>query len=280
MLVHWQPAAADLHQFLTGFVERRDQVPVGLSLELPLATPLLHVTLGAAYSFERHGDFEPMPRLSLWGFNARTRLTRPEGCIHAFVAVLTFRGADLLAPGAVSQAQGICLDLSLPLGRNAVRLLDHLESARGFSERCEVVQSHLRDLLRAGRGDRSSHVHDIAGDIAANRLRGSVASIANRFGLSERTLRNHFHADIAVSPKTLLRVARLNRVMRALHPSPWGGSHAADVRLEFFDDAHFHNEFRSLTGISPRDYVRRKGVSGDSLVYNLLDEPKTVASRM
>ncbi len=90
MHVCWQPADADLRPFLTGMVERCDRVPAGLSLELPVGRPLLHVTLGADYGFAQDGGFERMPHLSLWGFDARTRVTRPEGCLHALVAVLTY----------------------------------------------------------------------------------------------------------------------------------------------------------------------------------------------
>jgi AraC-like DNA-binding protein len=261
-----------LRPFLTGLVERCDLVSIGLSLELPVARPFLHVTLGADYSFARDGRFEPMPHLSLWGFNAQTRVTRPEGRLHAFVAVLTFRGADLLAPGAALTANGKCLDLSDHLGDDGARLLHRLRSARQFSERCAILQTHFRDLAGSAEARRTSYVHDIADRIASNHLTNSVAAIARHVGVNERSLRNHFRARLGVSPKRMLRIARLNRAVRALHPLGWGEREHRDVRLEFFDDAHFHNEFRLLTGLTPREFQSRKRASGDGLVYSLLGE--------
>lgn len=244
----------------------------GLSLELPVARPLLHVTLGADYSFAQNARFEPMPHLSLWGFNDRTRVTRPEGCLHAFVAILTFRGAELLAPGAARSATGHRLDLVDCLGDAGARLLHRLRSAHRFSERCAILQACLRGLARSAEAGRTSYVHDIADRIAANRLPNSVAAIARHIGMSERSLRNHFNTAFGVSPKRMLRIARLNRAIRALHPLGWGEGEHCDVRLEFFDDAHFHNEFRLLTGLTPREFQGRKRASGDTLVYSLLGE--------
>lgn len=247
-------------------------MPAGMSLELPLARPMLHVTLGADYSFARDGRFEPMPHLSLWGFDARTRVTRPEGRLHALVTILTFRGAELLAPGTTKGATGNRLDLVDCLGDGGARLLHRLKSADRFSERCAILQACFRDLARSAQTRPPSYVHDIADRIAANRLRNSVAMIARHIGVSERSLRNHFNTAFGVPPKRMLRIARLNRSIRALHPLGWGDGEHSDVRLEFFDDAHFHNEFRLLTGLTPREFQSRKRASGDTLVYSLLGE--------
>ena len=245
---------------------------MGVSLELPLARPLLHVTLGADYSFARAGRFEAMPHLSLWGFNAQTRVTRPEGRLHAFVAVLTFKGVELLAPGAAVGANGTCLDLLDRLGDSGSQLLHRLRSARRFTERCAVLQAYLR--ARAGEAKSASYTHQIADRIASNELTGAVAAVAHRVGVNERSLRNHFRARLGVSPKRMLRIARLNRMMRTLNPFGWGETAHGDVRLEFFDDAHFHNEFRQLTGLTPREFRLRKLESGDTLVYSLLGRPQ------
>jgi hypothetical protein len=70
----------------------------------------------------------------------------------------------------------------------------------------------------------------------------------------------------------LLRVARFNRTLRALHPRPWSGRSAQDVRLEFFDDSHFSHEFRAHAGISPAAFVAAKTLSGDAMLHRLLTD--------
>ncbi len=258
-----------MHPFLGGFVERRDRTPVGQSLELPVVRPLLHVTLGADYSFARDGRFEAMPPLSLWGFNSRTRVTRPAGRIHAFVAVLTYRGAELLAPEAPLSANGHWVDLIDRLGDEGSRLLHSLRTARGFAERRAILQAFFAERARSPLAIPTSRAHQVADRIAASEVKGPVAAVAQRAGMSERGLRAQFRARLGVSPKRMLRIARLNRAMRALNPHGWGDGEPGDVRLEFFDDAHFHNEFRQLTGLTPRAFHRHKRERGDTLVYSL-----------
>lgn len=269
--VRWQAAAADLRPFVSGFVERRDHLPFGESLELPLARPLLHATLGADYGFGKGGRVEPMPHLALWGFNEHRRETCPAGRLHAFVAVLTFRGAELLAPNAARVALGQSIDLAARPGAEGPQLLDRLRAAPGFAERCAIVQRVFRD--RAVDAAPPGVAQHIADGIASNRLAGPVGQLAQRAGVNERTLRQQFQAALGVSPKRMLRIARLNRAMRALNPLGWGDPEITDVRLEFFDDAHFHNEFRSLTGMTPREFQRRKRESGGALNYSLLGRP-------
>ena len=271
MSVRWLRPSRDLSLYVSGFVERVDSDVFGQSLELPVGTPFLHAVLGADYAFAREGTFAPMPALSLWGFVERSRVTRPAGRLHAFVAALTYRGAALLAPP--TETRGICLDLLSVLGDEAQTLMQQLHMAGSFPERCGLMESFIRERVANQRADRGQCVYDVADAIVAGRLRGSVASIAARLDLHERTLRHQFRHHLAASPKMLLRVARLNRVIRAIHPTPWGDALPEDVTAEFFDDAHFHQEFVSLTGLSPRQFIQAKRLSGDPLVYCLANWP-------
>ncbi len=267
MTLRWRAADDDLAPFIRGFAERRDETPVGMSLELPLATPLLHLTLGADYGVQGPDGLEPMPRVSLWGASGEARLTRPAGRLHAFVAVLTFRGAAALAPDLAPAAAGRCLDLAPALGGDDRQAFAQARRLASFDDRVGLVQAAFRRLPRRD-GRRPDGAAGIADAIASNRLAGRVADVAGRYGLSERTLRNRFRADIGCSPKQLLRVARFNRLVRAIHPQPWGRRYPGDIRLEYFDDAHLHNDFKALAGLSPRGFVAAKRASGDSLVHS------------
>jgi methylphosphotriester-DNA--protein-cysteine methyltransferase len=105
--------------------------------------------------------------------------------------------------------------------------------------------------------------------IVQDRWTGSVAALGHAFGVEERTLRNRFRRETGWSPKALLRVARFNGALPALHPRSWAGPPTFDVRLEFADDAHFHREFTALAGIPPTAFARAKKRSGDAMLHNL-----------
>lgn len=267
----WQLPAGDLRPFVTAFVERRDHKPLPASIELPLASPQIQVMLGSPYSVESAGSMEVTPAVSLWGGSTRRRRAAPLGKLHAFVAVLTPAGAARLCRGKPGRLLDRIVDLEALIGRRAGDFGDALATAPSFPDRVALAERFIRDLTTRSPGEEAA-VLDVAAAIASHQLIGSVAGIAARYGLHERTLHSRFVGQIGCSPKRLLRIARLQRLLRTLHPNPWGPGIAGDVYLEFFDQAHLIRDFRSLTGLSPVAYSRMKNRIGDALVHGFLEE--------
>lgn len=274
MDVQWRPADLDLRPFIVGFVERTDSRAPGAAVEFPLAFPLLQVLLGADYSLEMDGRMRKMPRAALVGNSSATRRAVPHGKLRAFVTVLTFKGASLLIDGPPATIAGRVVDFDAIPSLASIRLWEKLAEADGLSGRAELVQQLVRSLLvhKPGRAD-GDYVVELAGRIAGHSIKGSVAALAHRTGLHERTLYNHFRTEIGCGPKQLLRLARLHRVIRALHPSPWGGKPFDDPLLEYFDEAHLHRDFMALTGLSPSEFTATKRRTGDHLVHSFLSAP-------
>lgn len=270
MKLSWHQASKDLTPFVTGFVERRDLDRAGASIELPLAVPLLHLTLGATYTFREDGVGVPMPRACLWGGSLAAREARPDGPLHAFVAVLTFRGAALLCPDAADSAIGRRIDLDDHVDLASRHVLRAMLEAPHLADRARLFEDHLRSRASAPMRLGTPAILEVADAIAGNRLSGRIDEIASRCAMTERTFRNRMVREVGVAPKRLLRVARFNRLVRSLHPAPWGGGWHRDVGLEFFDDAHLCREFQQMSGVSPGTYVRGKRMLRDPLVHGFL----------
>lgn len=279
MDLRWQTADPDLRRFVTVFIERRDCERLGPALELPLAVPQVQVMLGGGYRVEALGRMRPMPRAALWGGCADVRRAAPAGKLHAFVAVLTFRGAALLLGEAPRPIVGKVLDLE-SLAACAPVLVGGLVAAPAFAARIELFQDLLRSLAGRRREAEDGPILDLSAAIAGHRLAGSVADVARAAGLSERTLYNRLQRGIGLSPKRLLRLARLNRLLRSLHPAPWGERPPLDPLDEFFDEAHMHREFTRLTGLTPRTFTAAKARTGDRLVHSFLSAPAGAQGRM
>jgi AraC-like DNA-binding protein len=84
---------------------------------------------------------------------------------------------------------------------------------------------------------------------AAAAVGAPVARIADRAGLSARTLQRRCHARFGYGPQHLARVLRLQRAL-ALHRA---GSTWADVAADagYVDQPHLARECRALTGRAP-----------------------------
>lgn len=82
----------------------------------------------------------------------------------------------------------------------------------------------------------------------------TVEGISKSAGLTARQTERLFARYLGLPPKTLGRVLRFQRTMRALMRDP--GCALADVAADagYFDQAHFIKDFRRMTGGVPRGY--------------------------
>lgn len=82
-----------------------------------------------------------------------------------------------------------------------------------------------------------------------------VADVADRFGLSERSLQRLVEQRVGLSPKWLIQRRRLHDAVEALKAGATSLSDTA-ASLGYADQAHFTHDFRTVTGMTPGDYLR------------------------
>lgn len=81
-----------------------------------------------------------------------------------------------------------------------------------------------------------------------------VDELAAHVGLSERSLQRLVEQRVGMSPKWLVQRRRLHDAVEALKA---GESSLADMaaRLGYADQAHFTHDFRTVTGMTPGEYL-------------------------
>jgi AraC-like DNA-binding protein len=83
--------------------------------------------------------------------------------------------------------------------------------------------------------------------------------VTNAVGLSQGRFIDRFRDEVGLTPKLFCRVRRFQEVVRRVHRArevDW-----TDVALScgYFDQAHFINDFRAFSGLSPTTYMAWKG---------------------
>lgn len=262
------PAPADLAPFVQALVERSDTERLGVAIELPDTCPLFQFVIGKDYEMRRHGAggaFTPVPRSALWGPTSAVWEARTDGPVHIYCIVLTHLGAAMLGRaqvGALTEQRIDIRDLGLP------NICDDLITAPDFAARTVLATQWLRAAFAARA---AWHRRDLAlaDAIAQGRMTGSVDAIAQHVGMSARGLHKKVLAASGWSPKHLLRLARLQAVLRQIHPQPWGGAAEEDALLQFHDEPHFARDFKKLTGMTPSAYRAAKQANRDCLINTL-----------
>ncbi|MBL8288787.1 MAG: helix-turn-helix transcriptional regulator [Rubrivivax sp.] len=92
----------------------------------------------------------------------------------------------------------------------------------------------------------------------------SVRDTCEQLGLSNRHLIALFRRHVGLAPKTYSRVRRFHASLAALA----AGEPAADIaaRFGFADQAHFGNDFRRLAGVTPGEFLARRGLDDESVI--------------
>jgi AraC-like DNA-binding protein len=117
----------------------------------------------------------------------------------------------------------------------------------------ELVRARLRTLRSVPKSVRAA-VRAIVGAHGDLRISGLAADI----GVSRQQLARQFSTHVGVSPKMLARVMRaqtaLARAARAAHPHVLDWT-AIAYDLGYYDQPHFIDDFKALTGSTPGEWV-------------------------
>jgi AraC-like DNA-binding protein len=260
----------DLKPWVIGFAQRRDTRPLGSALELPLQHPLLQFLTASAYVLRpigSMGDFERAPSAGLWGPTTTSFQAHHEGALQAFVVILTHSGFRRLTgfmPGELLNRR-VALSEACP---HAAGIEAQLFALDGFREKVLFASAWLRSLPDEVSCRDAALLRMVDAIISANEPM-RVSALAQRFGISLRTLHKTFVSASGQGPKQVMRIARLGRALRTLHPHPWGGKRHSDPAADYFDQAHFCRDFKELTSVSPTQYRKSKISLGDPLVNTL-----------
>lgn len=86
-----------------------------------------------------------------------------------------------------------------------------------------------------------------------------VDQLIAKFHLSKRTLQRIFNEYVGVSPKWMIQRYRLHEALEKLELQPAPDWKRVAVELGYFDQAHFINDFKKLTGQTPARYLDNAG---------------------
>lgn len=94
---------------------------------------------------------------------------------------------------------------------------------------------------------------------AAVKSRGriTVKELAETFGYTERHINNIFNECAGYGPKDFCKFVRFQNVLAQMADDPRRENSQFIERLSYADQAHFQREFKSFTGMTPRQFVRK-----------------------
>lgn len=253
---------ADLAGNLLGFVHRNEDPGPQVVRVLPEVRFSIQIMLDQSYwlrAASTEAEWKRLPRIALWGPRYDWCYGFAAGRIKAFAIGLTAAGLRRVSQRPASQLVNVVLDLREMQPALAVAL-DPLAN-----EAFEAWRTRAGSVVRAFFQEFEPDPLAPTLDILATGEGGAVSRAAAAANLSSRQYRRVFADFYGVAPKLYQRAVRVDRTLRQLHDRPWEADQYAETPIAYADQPHATREFRSMTGLSPGEYIRAKRHGGLTL---------------
>jgi len=132
---------------------------------------------------------------------------------------------------------------------------DQVWNQRGIPAKVDLVQHQLVEAL--GRGKACNRLVEYCVEyLRRTHGAGPISALEEKTGYGRRALEVLFKKHVGVSPKALAGIFRFQWFYRSFARDLSYESVKEHVYEMFYDQSHFTNEFRKMTGFSPRSYSR------------------------
>jgi AraC-like DNA-binding protein len=135
----------------------------------------------------------------------------------------------------------------------ARELRERLCTARTHRARFRYLERVFIERLRPNRG-RHPVVPFALESFGPDGFGASVRDVARRSGLSHRRFLTLFKSEVGLPPKEFCRILRFQHVHAVAQRTGRINWTEIAIRCGFYDQPHLTNEFRRLSGLTPRQY--------------------------
>jgi len=286
----WQTAqrAADprLRAYVHGYFASSSnlRIPV-LERHVPSTEVPLLLNFGAPHRrLDAVGSGDWTARDGVWvvGLHNRHQLTKAVGERHFMVVRFTPLGAHLFLglPMHLIANEAVDLELIDPVLAHA--LVSRIVVAGSWPGRFAAMESLIAE--RVADAEIPASIGLAWRRLVATDGRISLGSLASEMDCSHRTLIARFRTCVGFPPKTIARLLRFNRAVRALDrlsvtranepaSKPYIETERAEDRLVgtiqwadlaaecgYFDQAHLIRDFREFAGSTPTEFLRQVSI--------------------
>lgn len=148
-------------------------------------------------------------------------------------------------------------DMALILGDRFLDFSNRLKEEQSvISMIRQTEQFLLKNLM-----DRKIDMNYInfAAELIRNKKGVRIEDLPGQVCISQRQLEREFKNKVGISPKHYLRIIRINEVLRLLKDNKAIDLTSVAYHCGYYDQAHFINDFKNITGEKPSIFVRDKG---------------------
>lgn len=190
-----------------------------------------------------------------WVAGLQTKPTYVENYGESKMLVIQFRtfGACVFLNQPLKYFTNNYTDLDCVFGQEADDVWDQLIEAKTVNEKFLAAEKFLHRKFSTCIIPHKKLIASL--DKVCNE-NISVNALCKHYNISRKHLNFLFQEYLGVSPKTLSSLNRFQTILQTISKYRTEKLTTLAYELDFFDQAHFNNNFKRFTGIKPNDYIK------------------------
>lgn len=139
-------------------------------------------------------------------------------------------------------------------GNQVVILEEMLFDAKNNEQRTRIADQFLLNRLNEANTDYSFVKKCIPGLLKAPRLE----DVLRDFNISYKYLERRFQTVMGLTPKEFTKIYRFTKSVKSMYSGRYDSLTMIGGQSGYYDQSHFIRDFKSLTGYSPKDFLREQ----------------------
>jgi AraC-like DNA-binding protein len=202
-------------------------------------------------AFTKYIDYE-----KYWVAGLQTQPTNVESYGKSKMLVVQFKtlGAFVILNDPLHYYTDNYITLDNIFKKEADETWEQLQEAQSLNEKFLIVENFLYRKLLTNKLPNKKFISTI-GILLDNRKIISINEICKKFNVSRKHLNNLSKDYVGVSPKMLSSLNRLQTTLKTISSLKSDRLIHVAYELDYFDQAHFNNDFKRFTNLKPTEYV-------------------------
>lgn len=132
---------------------------------------------------------------------------------------------------------------------------EQLHEAKSLNEKFLIIENYLYRKLLTNKQPNKKIISTIE-ILLDNKMNLPISEICRQLNISRKHLNNLSKEYAGVSPKTLSSLNRLQNTLKTISSSSSKKLTNVAYQSEYFDQAHFINDFKKFTDLKPTEYAK------------------------
>lgn len=186
------------------------------------------------------------------------------GKLSLFAIYFLPHGLSLFLDLPMKELFNLSVPLRYIISDTADKLEDEISSAHSFEKKIEIAETFLLSQIRKNEKKYNyNRIRKVVNMINQSRGMIKIEDLASESFLSRKQFERTFSDFIGTSPKQFIKIVRFQNAIYERSQNKELSVTEIAHKCGYFDQAHMINDFKTLAGITPKNYFDQEGLFSD-----------------